>query len=259
MQPVEAPVPRFLAETGHKGMIYREPYGVARFDHRPVQRTPTFADPPGARRAFAAGNTCILTLSEALTATTEVLLDLVPKYFDPSAVTVVPGGKSQNTELLKLAFDLLHLFSPAAPTWGRSSREPPRKTSRRSCWNLGGMNPALVDEGRQHPRRCEEDRLGCDGVGRPVVHLSRLRVCSQVCRRRLRCRGQGMRRSSCLAMIRKPTPTNRASSTLVRWIDSRRSSTRRKWSRAASRIRTPALPRPHAALSGDLGRQGLGG
>ena len=29
MEPVEAPVPRFLAETGHKGVIYREPYGVA--------------------------------------------------------------------------------------------------------------------------------------------------------------------------------------------------------------------------------------
>jgi aldehyde dehydrogenase (NAD+) len=29
MKPVEAPIPRFLAETGHEGMIYREPYGVA--------------------------------------------------------------------------------------------------------------------------------------------------------------------------------------------------------------------------------------
>src|SRR6202522_3072005 len=29
MKPVEAPVPRFLAKTGHKGMIYSEPYGVA--------------------------------------------------------------------------------------------------------------------------------------------------------------------------------------------------------------------------------------
>jgi aldehyde dehydrogenase (NAD+) len=27
LEPVEAPVPRFLAKTGHKGMIYREPYG----------------------------------------------------------------------------------------------------------------------------------------------------------------------------------------------------------------------------------------
>ena len=29
MKPVEALVPRFLAETGHKGVIHREPYGVA--------------------------------------------------------------------------------------------------------------------------------------------------------------------------------------------------------------------------------------
>src|SRR5271163_2011858 len=27
MEPVEAPVPRFMAKTGHKAMIYREPYG----------------------------------------------------------------------------------------------------------------------------------------------------------------------------------------------------------------------------------------
>src|SRR5262245_54330078 len=29
MEPVEAPVPRFLAETGHKAFVYREPYGVS--------------------------------------------------------------------------------------------------------------------------------------------------------------------------------------------------------------------------------------
>ena len=28
MQPVETPVPRFLAKSGHKGILYREPYGV---------------------------------------------------------------------------------------------------------------------------------------------------------------------------------------------------------------------------------------
>ena len=94
MKPVEAPVPRFLAETGHKGMIYREPYGVALIIG-PFNGPLLLLIRP-ALAALAAGNTCILTLSEALTATTEVLLDLVPKYFDPSAVTVVPGGKSQN-------------------------------------------------------------------------------------------------------------------------------------------------------------------
>ena len=29
MTPTEAPVPKALAKTGHKGIVYREPYGVA--------------------------------------------------------------------------------------------------------------------------------------------------------------------------------------------------------------------------------------
>src|ERR1700722_9300734 len=28
MKPVEAPIPKFLAESGYKGIVYREPYGV---------------------------------------------------------------------------------------------------------------------------------------------------------------------------------------------------------------------------------------
>ena len=105
MKPVEAPVPQFLAKTGHKGMIYREPYGVALIIG-PFNGPLLLLIRP-ALAALAAGNTCILTLSEALPETTKVLLDLVPKYFDPSAVTVVAGGKEQNTELLKLSFDFI--------------------------------------------------------------------------------------------------------------------------------------------------------
>ena len=88
-------------------MIYREPYGVALIIG-PFNGPLLLLIRP-ALAALAAGNTCILTLSEALPATTEVLLDLVPKYFDPSAVTVVPGGKETNTELLKLPLRL-HLL-----------------------------------------------------------------------------------------------------------------------------------------------------
>src|SRR5258705_12176672 len=77
MKPVEAPVPQFLAKTGHKGMIYREPYGVALIIGPFIGPLLLLVRP--ALAALAAGNTCILTLSEALPATTEVLLDLVPK------------------------------------------------------------------------------------------------------------------------------------------------------------------------------------
>src|ERR1700680_3117319 len=105
MKPVEAPVPQFLAKTGHKGMIYREPYGVALIIG-PFNGPLLLLIRP-ALAALAAGNTCILTLSEALPATTAVLLDLVPQDFDPSAVTAVAGGEETKHELLKIPNDFI--------------------------------------------------------------------------------------------------------------------------------------------------------
>ena len=61
-------------KTGHRGMIYREPYGVALIIG-PFNGPLLLLIRP-ALAALAAGNTCILTLSEALPETTKVLLDL---------------------------------------------------------------------------------------------------------------------------------------------------------------------------------------
>jgi hypothetical protein len=96
------------------------------------------------RPALAAGNTCILTLSEALPATTEVLLALVPKYFDPGAVTFLPGGKEQNTELLKLPFDFI--FFTGSTVVGKVVARAAAQNLTPILLELGGMNPALVDE-----------------------------------------------------------------------------------------------------------------
>jgi aldehyde dehydrogenase (NAD+) len=94
--------------------------------------------------AVAAGNTCILTLSEALPATTEVLLELVPKYFDPSAVTAVAGGKEQNTKLLKLSFDFI--FFTGSTVVGKIVARAAAENLTPVLLELGGMNPAVVDE-----------------------------------------------------------------------------------------------------------------
>src|SRR5580693_2527622 len=142
MKPVEAPVPRFLAETGHKGMIYREPYGVALIIG-PFNGPLLLLIRP-ALAALAAGNTCILTLSEALPATTEVLLEVVPKYFDPSAVTAVPGGKDTNTELLKLPNDFI--FFTGSTFVGKIVARAAAETLTPVLLELGGMNPAVVDQ-----------------------------------------------------------------------------------------------------------------
>src|SRR6202522_2167517 len=176
MKPVEAPVPRFLAETGHKGMIYREPYGVALIIG-PFNGPLLLLVRP-ALAALAAGNTCILTLSEALPATTEVLLDLIPKHFDPGAVTAVPGGKETNTELLKLPNDFI--FFTGSTFVGKIVARAAAETLTPVLLELGGMNPAVVDETDNVPDAAKKIVWGamawggqwCTSPGYAYVHES---------------------------------------------------------------------------------------
>src|SRR5215470_15873413 len=71
MKPVEAPLPKFLAATGHRGMVYREPYGVTLIIC--PFNGPLILSLRPAVAALSAGNPCILKLSEALLATDELL------------------------------------------------------------------------------------------------------------------------------------------------------------------------------------------
>ncbi len=131
MKPVDAPVPRFLAKTGHKGMIYREPYGVALIIG-PFNGPLLLLIRP-ALAALAAGNTCILTLSEALPETTKVLL-------------AQAAAKNLTPVLLE----------------------------------LGGMNPAVVDETANIPDAAKKIVWGamawggqwCTSPGYAYVHES---------------------------------------------------------------------------------------
>src|SRR6202167_2517628 len=176
MKPVEAPVPRFLAKTGHKGMIYSEPYGVALIIG-PFNGPLLLLIRP-ALAALAAGNTCVLTLSEALPVTTSVLLDLVPKYFDPSAVTVVAGGKEQNTELLKLKFDFI--FFTGSTVVGKIVARAAAENLTPVMLELGGMNPAVVDQTANIPDAAKKIVWGamawggqwCTSPGYAYVHES---------------------------------------------------------------------------------------
>src|SRR5262249_57984933 len=104
MHPVETSVPLFLAKSGHKGIVYREPYGVTLIVG-PFNGPLLLLLRP-AITALAAGNTCILKLSEA-PATTTLLLTLVPRYFEPEALAAVSGGREETTELLGLPFDFI--------------------------------------------------------------------------------------------------------------------------------------------------------
>ena len=142
MQPVEAPVPKFLAATGHKGIVYREPYGVT-LVICPFNGPLVLSLRPAAA-ALSAGNTCILKLSTALTATNEALLELIPKYFDPEALAAVTGDRRRVAEILELPFDFIFLTGSIGA--GKAVMKAAAEHLTPVLLELGGQNPAIVDE-----------------------------------------------------------------------------------------------------------------
>jgi aldehyde dehydrogenase (NAD+) len=142
MKPVEAPLPKFLVASGHKGMVYREPYGVTLIIC-PFNGPLVLSLRP-AVAVLSAGNPCVLKLSEALLATDELLLELIPKYFEPEALSAVVGGRETVTNLLKLPFDFIFLTGSVGV--GKVVMRAAAEFLTPVLLELGGQNPAIVDE-----------------------------------------------------------------------------------------------------------------
>ncbi|BAV04043.1 aldehyde dehydrogenase (NAD+) [Filimonas lacunae] len=142
MQSTEVPVPRFLAETGHKGIVYREPYGVT-LVLGPFNGPLLLLLHP-AITAIAAGNPVILTTSNALPESGGLLQKLVPAYFAEESVAVVGGGREAITELLKLPFDFI--FFTGSTAVGKIVARAAAENLTPMLLELGGQNPLIVDE-----------------------------------------------------------------------------------------------------------------
>jgi aldehyde dehydrogenase (NAD+) len=107
-----------------------------------------------------------------------VLLDLVPKYFDSGGVTAVPGGKETNTELLKLPNDFI--FFTGSTFVGKIVARAAAETLTPVLLELGGMNPAVVDETANIPDAAKKIVWGamawggqwCTSPGYAYVHES---------------------------------------------------------------------------------------
>jgi aldehyde dehydrogenase (NAD+) len=143
MKPIEMhPIPKFLEQNGYKGMVYREPYGVTLVIG--PSNGPLLLSLRPAINAIAAGNPVVLTTSDALPGTTKILLDLIPKYFDPASFTAVAGGREANTELLKLPWSFI-FFTGSVPV-GKVIMRAAAENLIPVILELGGQNPAIVDE-----------------------------------------------------------------------------------------------------------------
>ena len=176
MKPVEAPLPKFLAKSGHKGVVYREPYGVTLIIC--PFNGPLLLSLRPAVAALSAGNPCILKLSEALPASDELLLELIPKYFEPESFSAVVGGREIVTNLLKLPFDFIFLTGSVAV--GKVVMRAAAEHITPVLLELGGQNPAIVDETANIPDAAKKIVWGamtwggqwCTSPGYAVVHGS---------------------------------------------------------------------------------------
>ena len=141
MKSVPAPVPKALAASGHSAVVIREPYGVSLIIG--PSNGPLILLLHPAIAALSAGNTCILKLAEANPETSGLLLKLIPKYFEPEAVTAVTGSREEVTELLKLPFDFI-FFTGSVPV-GKVIMRAAAENLTPVLLELGGQNPAFVD------------------------------------------------------------------------------------------------------------------
>src|SRR5262244_2612637 len=176
MKPVDAPLPKFLAASGHKGMVCREPYGVTLIIC--PFNGPLILSLRPAVAALSAGNPCILKLSEALLATDELLLELIPKYFAPESLSAVVGGREVVTKLLSLPFDFIFLTGSVGV--GKVVMRAAAEHITPVLLELGGQNPAIVDETANIPDAAKKIVWGamawggqwCTSPGYAVVHES---------------------------------------------------------------------------------------
>ena len=176
MRPVEAPIPKFLAASGHKGVVYREPYGVTLIIC--PFNGPLLLSLRPAVAALSAGNPCMLKLSEALPATDELLLELIPRYFEPEALNAVVGGKEVVTKVLTFPFDFIFLTGSVGV--GKVVMRAAAENLTPVLLELGGQNPAIVDETANIPDAAKKIVWGamawggqwCTSPGYAVVHES---------------------------------------------------------------------------------------
>lgn len=94
---------------------------------------------------FAAGNTAMIKPSELTPATSQLLAELVPAYFEPSELSVVLGDASVGAAFSSLHFD--HLVFTGSTVVGRHVMRAASENLVPVTLELGGKSPVVVADG----------------------------------------------------------------------------------------------------------------
>ncbi|REC77492.1 aldehyde dehydrogenase family protein [Chryseobacterium elymi] len=142
MTPEPVAIPKGLEETGNRGVIYKEPFGVTLVIGPFNAPILLLLDP--AIAALAAGNPVILKPANTTPTVAALFQNLIPKYFEPEAVNIVTGGREEITALLELPFDFI--FFTGSSAVGKVVMRAAAENLTPVVLELGGQNPAVVDE-----------------------------------------------------------------------------------------------------------------
>lgn len=94
--------------------------------------------------AISGGNTVVLKPSAYTPATTKVLSKIISETFPPYYITVVEGGREENTSLLDEEFD--YIFFTGSTAVGKVVMEAAAKHLTPLTLELGGKSPVIVDQ-----------------------------------------------------------------------------------------------------------------
>ncbi|MCI8465200.1 MAG: aldehyde dehydrogenase [Lachnospiraceae bacterium] len=131
-----------LAQFHGKSFVLSEPYGVVLI--MSPWNYPFMLCMEPLVGAIAAGNCCILKPSAYAPAVSAVIKELVEAIFPPEYVTVVEGGRAENTALLEQRFD--YIFFTGGVKVGKLVMEKASRHLTPVTLELGGKSPCIIDK-----------------------------------------------------------------------------------------------------------------
>ena len=138
VKPVREPMPLRM-KPGHV-RVRRDPFGVTLIIG--VWNEPYMLTLAPLVAAIAAGNTAVVKPSSVSEAVAQHTAEMVPKYLDPEAVSVVLGGVAETTALLAQKWDLI-FFTGSSPV-GKIVHKAAAENLTPAVLELGGKNPTIV-------------------------------------------------------------------------------------------------------------------
>jgi len=138
----ERTVPTPLAQFCARSFVKPSPYGVvlvmSPWNYPFLLSMEPLAD------AIAAGNTVVMKPSAYSPRTSELIAKLLRSCFDEEYVTVVTGGREENSALLEQKFDCI--FFTGSPAVGREVMRHAAEHLTPVILELGGKSPCIVEK-----------------------------------------------------------------------------------------------------------------